>query len=363
MKTVSCPDCGAANRAGATTCRLCGDLLRPASASPELQRKVLRRTDFVSAAIANRKATTRLVLLLLAIGALLGYLIGWNLHIFLGTANWDRGTIWFISEWGVWGALGVLAAGLVWSQIALRQGDRIVLRMTGAHPASREEEPVLHNVVEEMAIAAGIPKPGVYLIETDAMNAFATGMNTSRSAVAVTRGLLEALDRNELQGVIGHELGHIVNLDMRYATMVSVLVGLIALVADASWRMVYVSGGRVRSSGKGAAGAGAAVALIILVLVAALAPLFARLVQMAVSRQREFLADATSVRLTRNPQGLISALDKLSKSAVPFQGANRATQHLFIVNPFKNFTENASRLMATHPPLDLRIRRLRNLGS
>ncbi len=377
---VPCPDCGADNRPGASTCRLCGDPMNPVAAQkPAVQRKLLRRTDFVAAAEANRKATTRLVLLLLAIGATLGYVLGWNLEIFIGDAlvvtdsyrayqQPGHDSIWFLSSWGIWAASIILVLSVIWTLIALRQGDRIVLRITGARPVTVEQEPVLHNVVEEMAIAAGIPKPQVVVIETEALNAFATGLSTRRSAVGVTRGLLDALDRDELQGVIGHELGHIVNLDMRYATAVSTLVGLIALVADAAWRVVYV-GGRAgaarrvggRSGGRGGGG-GAAVAILILFLVAALAPVFAKLVQMAVSRQREFLADATSVRLTRNPQGLMSALEKLSKQAAPFPGANRATQHLFIVNPFKHFPEKASRLMATHPPLDARIRRLGNLG-
>ncbi len=366
--TIQCPDCGAANSARAVSCRLCGDPLNAAAAArPSVQRKLLRRTDFVAAARANGRATTQLVLLLLFIGGLMGYVLGWNLEIFLGETAWELGTIWFPSAWGAWGATLIVAASLLWTLVAMRQGDRIVLRITGARQVSREDEPVLHNVVEEMAIAAGIPKPLVCVIETDAMNAFATGLSIRRSAIGVTRGLLDALNRDELQGVVGHEMGHIVNLDMRYATAVSTLVGLIALVADTAWRVVYVSGrggGRVRTSGsgRGGGGGGAVVALLILFLVAALAPVFAKLVQMAVSRQREFLADATSVRLTRNPHGLMSALEKLSKQAAPFPGANRATQHLFIVNPFKHFPEKASRLMATHPPLEARIRRLGNLG-
>jgi heat shock protein HtpX len=150
-----------------------------------------------------------------------------------------------------------------------------------------------------------------------------------------------------------------VNWDIRYATAVGVIVGLIALVSDGALRSLYFSG-RSRNSGKG--GSGAAFVMLALVAFAALAPLFAFLVQMAVSRQREFLADATSVRLTRHPEGLIAALEKLAGSSETFKGANRATQHMFIVNPFRNFEEQASRLSATHPPLALRINRLRNLG-
>jgi len=185
-------------------------------------------------------------------------------------------------------------------------------------------------------------------------------MSPARSAIGVTRGLLNTLNREELQGVVGHEMGHIVNWDIRYATAVGVIVGLIALVSDGALRSLYFSG-RSRNSGK--AGGGAVFVMLALVAFAALAPVFAFLVQMAVSRQREFLADATSVRLTRHPQGLISALEKLAQTAEPFKGANRATQHMFIINPFRNFKEKASWLSATHPPLALRINRLRNLGN
>ena len=154
-------------------------------------------------------------------------------------------------------------------------------------------------------------------------------------------------------------MGHIVNWDIRYATVVGVIVGLIALISDGALRSLRFSG-HARGSGKG--GANAAIVMLLLVAFAALAPVFALLVQMAVSRQREFLADATSVRLTRHPEGLISALEKLAATAQPFKGANRATQHMFIVNPFRNFTEKTNRLYATHPPLNLRVNRLRNLG-
>jgi heat shock protein HtpX len=217
--------------------------------------------------------------------------------------------------------------------------------------------------VEEMALAAGLSTPAVYIIETDAMNAFATGMSPTTASVAVTRGLLQKLTREELQAVIGHEMGHVVNWDIRYATAVSILVGLIVLISDGILRgSLYGGGGRSRAGHKGDNGAGAIVFIVMLVF-AILAPLIARLVQMAVSRQREFLADATSVRLTRNSHSMISALEKLSQETVLFDRANRATQHLFIVNPLQNFSERASALMATHPPITRRIQRLYNLGN
>jgi heat shock protein HtpX len=324
-----------------------------------MRNKVLRRTDFMAAARANQTATRRLITLLLLILAILGYLVGWSLQLLIENLPDNLESSWFLSSWGVWGALGLFVFGATWSWVAFSQGDRIVLRLTGAQEVSVDDEPVLHNVVEEMAIAAGIRKPDVFIIETGALNAFATGMSPAHSAIGVTRGLLDSLNREELQGVIGHEMGHIVNWDIRYATAVGVIVGLIALVSDGALRSLYFSGNS-RSSGKG--GSGAAFIMLALIAFAALAPLFAFLVQMAVSRQREFLADATSVRLTRHPQGLITALEKLATSSETFKGANRATQHMFIINPFRNFEEHTSRLSATHPPLALRINRLRNLG-
>jgi len=355
-----CPECNAVNRPHARTCTQCGaPLVKNWRDSRRLRNKVLRRTDFMAAARANQRATRRLVAFLLLILGVLGYLLGWSLQLFMADFPEPLESVWFLSRWGVLGALILFSIGAGWSWIAFRAGDRIVLRLTGAQRVTPADEPVLHNVVEEMAIAAGIPKPRLFVIETGALNAFATGMSPARSAIGVTRGLLDSLNREELQGVIGHEMGHIVNWDIRYATAVGVIVGLIALVSDGALRSLYFSG-RSRNSGK--AGGGAAFVMLALIAFAALAPVFAFLVQMAVSRQREFLADATSVRLTRHPQGLIAALEKLAATAEPFKGANRATQHMFIVNPFRNFKEKTSRLSATHPPLALRINRLHNLG-
>jgi heat shock protein HtpX len=218
---------------------------------------------------------------------------------------------------------------------------------------------MLHNVVEEMAIASGMPKPKVYVMEVDAENAFATGMSPQHSAICVTRGLLQKLNREELQGVVGHEMSHIANADTRYMAVVGVTVGLIALVSQLILRSLRFGG----IGGGNKKGGGAIILLVLLIIAAILAPLAAKLVQLAVSRQREYLADATSVQFTRNPAGLISALAKLDAAAAPFHGATEATQHLFIVNPMRSFGEKASALMATHPATQLRIDRLRNLGA
>jgi heat shock protein HtpX len=204
--------------------------------------------------------------------------------------------------------------------------------------------------------------PRVAIVETEALNAFATGTKPERAAVAVTRGLLNTLSRDELQGVVAHEMGHVANNDVLYMTAVGVLVGLIVVVSDLALRSTRFVGGR-RSDNDRKGGSGpVVVAVIVLLLVGILSPLAARCVQMAVSRQREYLADATSVRLTRNPFGLIGALRKLDQAPVRWSDASKAVQHLFIVNPFRKFGESASALMATHPSIEQRIERLQALG-
>jgi heat shock protein HtpX len=212
-----------------------------------------------------------------------------------------------------------------------------------------------------MALAAGLPMPRVAIVETDALNAFATGTSPDHAAIAVTRGLLTALTRDELQGVVAHEMGHVANNDVLYMTAVGVLVGLIVVVNDLALRTArFMTGGS--SSRRSKNGGLVVVAVLVLVAIGLLSPLAARAVQMAVSRQREFLADATSVKLTRNPLGLIGALRKLDQATVRWDTASKAVQHLFIVNPFKKFGEKASALMATHPSIEQRIQRLQALG-
>ncbi len=220
------------------------------------------------------------------------------------------------------------------------------------------------NVVTELSIAANIPPPRVYVIEDTAPNAFATGRDPTHASVAITTGLLEKLDREELQGVIAHELSHVRNLDIRFTLLVGVLVGSIALLADFFLRFTFWGGGSRRSSRDRDGGGGGLMVILIIVafVLAILAPVFARFVQLAVSRQREYLADASSVDLTRNPAGLQRALAKIANDREVLEVANRATQHLYIVNPIKAFEERASGLFSTHPPIDERVRRLRLIG-
>lgn len=267
--------------------------------------------------------------------------------------------------YGFYGAAMVLGVSILWTLIAFATAPSIVLSLAGAREISHDDAPMLYNVVSEMAIAAGIPTPRVYIMETPALNAFATGLKPEKSAVAVTRGLLETLNREELQGVIGHEVGHLINGDSRYATLVAVMVGLIALLCDIILRngfnLMAMSGSSRRSNSSDSKGGGAAIMLPILIVLLILSPIIAKLLQMAVSRQREYMADATSVKLTRNPVGLVHALEKLEASTIPLK-SNRAIQHLFIVNPLQNITEKTLALFSTHPPTNLRIKRLLYLG-
>jgi heat shock protein HtpX len=314
-------------------------------------------TNLVAAQAANRRNTLLLLVVLTALAALFGYLVGWVLE------GYVTDTVAAVSSTGLMAAAVMATASVGWSLISLAFGSRMVLAMSDAKPIEKADAPQLFNVVEEMSIAAGVPMPKVMVMEVDALNAFATGTSTSNAAIVVTRGLLDTLNRDELQGVIGHEMGHIANLDTRYMTIVGVTVGLIALVSSMILRALQggsYSSSRGSDDRKGSGGS--AFLIIVLLVVAVLAPIAAKAVQMAVSRQREYLADATSVQFTRNPNGLISALTKLEAAAKPFAGVSNATQHLFIVNPVQRVTPDTGALFATHPDIEARIARLRNLG-
>ena len=319
----------------------------------------LARTDFIAAIRKNRRLTFVLCAALTAIGAAAGAGAGWAFGVL--TSPDDPGAA---QAMAAGAAIFMLLFSLLWTLIALWFGDRIVLGLTGARAIEKSDAPALYNVVEEMALAAGVPMPRVMIVETEALNAFATGMRPEKAAVAVTRGLMNALTRDELQGVVAHEMGHIANNDVLYMTAVGVLVGLIVVVSDLalrSTRFMALSGGG-RRDGERKGGGPAVVAIVVLLAVGLLSPIMAKIVQMAVSRQREFMADATSVKLTRNPLGLIGALRKLDTAAVRWDDASRAVQHLCIVNPFHKFSADASALMATHPSIEQRIERLQALG-
>jgi heat shock protein HtpX len=246
-------------------------------------------------------------------------------------------------------------------------GDRLVLLSSGAKEVPQTQTPEqyrqLLNVVTEMSIAGGLPMPKVYVINDTAPNAFATGRDPKHASVAVTTGLLEKMDREELQGVLAHEMSHVGNYDIRFALLVGVLVGSIALLADWFLRFTFWGGGR-RSGGDNDRGGGGAAAIlfVIALLLAVIAPLIGRLVQLAVSRQRESLADVSGVELTRNPIGLARALRTIADDPEVLEVANRATQHLYIVNPIKSFESRAKSMWDTHPPIAERIAKLRSLA-
>ena len=230
------------------------------------------------------------------------------------------------------------------------KGSAAVTALSGAKEADPKEYRQLYNIVEELTIAAGLPMPKVYVMEEEAPNAFASGRNPENSAVTVTKGLLQKLNREELEGVLAHELSHIQNYDILFTTLVCVLVGLFALLGRFFWRFLFF-GGRRRSSGKNN---GQAIFLLIAVVLLLLSPLLSALVQMAVSREREYLADASGANLTKNPEGLARALEKIALDPNYVKGASPATSALYISNPLKS-----KELFSTHPPTELRIARLR----
>jgi heat shock protein HtpX len=247
---------------------------------------------------------------------------------------------------------------------AYAQGDRILLSIAGARLIRREDNPRLWNVVEEMQIASGLTKiPQVYIIDDLSLNAFSAGRDIDHASVAITAGLLQKLNRDELQGVIAHEIGHIKNRDVMLMAWCNVFLGTIVLLSYFGSRMLMFGGmGGRRSKSRVSIGGGGSAVIIMLVsiILMILAPLFAQLIYFAVSRKREYLADASSALFTRNPEGLASALEKLSASPVSVKNANKATAPMYIVNPFRD--KNLSDLSSTHPPIQERIRILRNMA-
>src|SRR3990167_7934236 len=244
--------------------------------------------------------------------------------------------------------------------IAYWYSDKIVLKMARAVLIEKKDNPELYNIVENLCIAAGLPLPKIYLILEKAPNAFATGRNPEHAVVAVTEGLLEKLDRSELEGVIAHELSHIGNRDMLLSTAVVVLVGFISILSDIFLRSTFFGGGR-RSKGSG--GQAQAILMLIGIVLAILAPIAAMLIQLAISRKREFLADASGALLTRYPEGLASALEKISNSQIPLRRVNKATAHLYISSPLKGGQSAGwlAKLFMTHPPVGERLAALRDM--
>jgi heat shock protein HtpX len=298
---------------------------------------------------ANKRKTVLLFIVAIAFTALIGYAIG------------------FVFFQG--GVVGVVIATILAVALSLGSyfaGDRLVLASTGAREVTAEQEPRLHNIVEGIAIAAGVPKPRVFVVPEQAPNAFATGRDPDHSSIAVTQGLLDIMNRVELEGVIGHEMSHVLDRDILVGTVVATVVGAAVLMSEFFMRSWFWSGGRMGGRREGGDGGG----IIVLVLFAVgivlviLAPLAGQLIKLSVSRNREYLADAEGVLLTRYPPGLISALEKIRDAPHAMRSANNATAHLWLEQPSRVPGQDTSRmekLFSTHPPIEERIQRLKEM--
>lgn len=262
--------------------------------------------------------------------------------------------------YGEVGGLGIVGFALIMAGVmnfvSFFWSDKIVLGVSGAKPIKKEDNPEIYRIVENLCIAAGLPTPKIYIIDDSATNAFATGRDPKHAAIAFTKGILQKLNKQELEGVTAHELSHVGNRDTLVMAVVSVLVGTIALLSDFFMRSMWY-GGRDRE------GRGNQIFVILAIVAAILAPIIATLIQLAVSRRREFLADASGVLLTRYPPGLASALQKISSDREPLEVANRGTAHLYIVNPLKGQEAKAwlAGLFNTHPPIEARIKALQEM--
>lgn len=266
------------------------------------------------------------------------------------------------------GAVGVFFALVLWgilSTISYFAGSKILLAVSGAKEVTKDVHPQLHNVVEEMRIAANLPyQPKVYIIPESAPNAFATGIKPENSAIAVTAGLLGTLNRDELQGVVAHEMSHIINRDILVMTFAGMMLGAITLMADVFTRSLWFGGGsRYKSKSSDKGGQAQIIFMVLAIVLAILGPIMAQLLYFAISRKREYLADASAVRLSRYPEGLASALEKISNSHADLKTANKVTAPMYIVNPLKKKGMQIANLTSTHPPITERIRILRSMQS
>ena len=290
---------------------------------------------------SNKRKTWILLIVFFLLLAIVGYAVG---YLFMNS--------------GFGGVTIAMILGFIYALTMIFQSTAIVMSMTGAREVDRDEEPVLYHVVEDMAMVAQIPMPRVYVIDDPCLNAFATGSNPQNAAVAATSGLLEIMNREELEAVIGHEVSHIRNLDIRISTIAVALASAITLLSSMAGRMMWWGGASRRSNDRDSGGL-EVIMLVISLLAIVLAPLAATLVQLAISRQREFLADASSVELTRNPQGMINALQKLDNSQPMSHHVDDASSALYINDPQKRGF--LKKLFYTHPPISERIERLKHM--
>jgi len=289
----------------------------------------------------NKRNSWLLVIVITIFLVLLGYLIG---------EYWGKG-------YGYGGIIFALVIALISGLVSYYGGAGMILAMSRAKRIEKKDHPQLFNVIDELSIAAGVPMPAIYIIDDTAPNAFATGRDPEHASVAITTGLMQKLKRDELQGVMAHELSHVQNRDILFSMMVGIMVGSIVLISDFFVRsVIWGRGGRRKGNDKGSGPL-----ILIGLLLAIIAPIFAKMLQLAVSRQREYLADASAALMTRYPEGLASALEKIAGDKEVLEVANRATQHLYIVNPIKPFEKRAKSLFSTHPPIEERVARLRSM--
>lgn len=287
---------------------------------------------------SNKRKTYLLFIVFFLLVGIIGYVFG-----FFFWGNWIPG---FTIAWII---------AIIFSLISYYNGHKMILAMTKAKEARKPTYSYLVNTVEGLAIAAGLPKPKIYVIESNALNAFASGRDPKNSIVCVTTGLMEKLNRQELEGVLAHELSHIKNYDIRTMMLAATLVGVIAFMSDIMIRSLWFGGGRRDDNG------GNAVIMVVGIALAILAPLIATLIKLAISRKREYLADASGAMLTRYPKGLADALRKISKDENVLKTASNATAHLFINNPFTKKKIMFSNLFSTHPPIESRIKKLESM--
>jgi len=303
---------------------------------------------------SNQRKTILVVLFALVFTAGVGFLLG----LLIGGGSFTTSVV------GLVIALLFAGGGAYWSY---RYGDQAVLRAARARPVTHQDEPRLHNLVEGVAIAAGLPTPAIYIVPEQAPNAFATGRDPEHSSIAVTQGLLDTMDRVELEGVLAHEMSHVKDHDILLGTIVATLVGSVVLLAEFLLRWFWwggFAGGGRRGRGGDGGGQGFAILAVVGLIVAIFTPLIAQIIKLSVSRRREYLADAEGAMLTRYPPGLASALRKIAADTTPMRAANNATAHLWLSQPSRTPGESNhwfENLFSTHPPIQERIRRLEEM--
>jgi len=306
--------------------------------------------NIYEAQAANKRKSALVVVLFFLFTALCVYFISQAAGIYIGYQPTSLG----------FAGVALIISG-VSSFVSYYFSDSIVLKISKARPADPNRDSQFYSVVQNLSLGAGLPTPKLYIIEDTAMNAFATGRDPDHAVLCATSGLLDKLTRTELEGVVGHELSHVKNYDIRLMSVVAVMVGMVALLADFFLRMSFWGKGS-KDRDRGEAGA---LMLVIGILFALLSPIVANLIKLAISRRREFLADAGSVAITRQPSGLISALEKISQDNEPLEVANKATAHLYIANPFKDKVSSGARIFSslfnTHPPVGERLQALRTM--